>query len=104
MMAGIGVAFFKGRHWCSWMCPRGATWDVLLNKISLRKEIPSFFRSTPFRILWVVILMGVLAWMLPPALASLDKVNQVGLVFTMLLTVTATVDIIFGIPIHPMLA
>jgi polyferredoxin len=100
MMAAMGIALFKGRYWCDWMCPRGASWDLLLSKISKRKEVPAFFRSTPFRMLWITILMGVLAWKLPLAFAGLDKVNQVGLVFTMLLTVTTLIGIVFGIPIH----
>jgi len=100
MVAAIGVALFKGRYWCDWMCPRGASWDLLLSKISLKKEIPSFFRSTPFRILWILILMGVLALKLPPALACLDRVNQVGLVFATLLIVTTMLGIVLGSTIH----
>ncbi|MFZ2411655.1 MAG: 4Fe-4S binding protein [Candidatus Methanoperedens sp.] len=100
MMAAMGIALFKGRYWCDWMCPRGASWDLLLSKISLKKEVPAFFRSTPFRILWIMILMGVLAWKLPAAMASLNPINQVGLVFTMILTVTTVVGIVLGIPIQ----
>lgn len=100
MAAAIGIALFKGRYWCDWLCPRGAAWDLLLSKISAKKEIPSFYRSTPFRLLWIVILMGALAWQLPIALAGLDKINQAGLVFTMLLTVTTAIGIVFGIPVH----
>ncbi len=100
MVVAIGIAIFKGRYWCDWLCPRGATWDLFLSKISLKKEVPPFFKSTPFRMLWIVILMGVLAWKLPSALASLDRINQVGMVFIMLLTVTTAIGIVFGIPIH----
>lgn len=100
MAAALGIALFKGRYWCDWLCPRGAAWDLLLSKLSAKKEIPSFFKSTPFRLLWIAILMGVLAWQLPIALASMDKVNQAGLVFTTLLTVTTIIGIIFGIPVH----
>lgn len=100
MVAAMGIALFKGRYWCDWLCPRGASWDLLLSRLSLKKEVPTFFKSTPFRMLWIMILMGVLAWRLPIAFAGLDKVNQVGLVFTMLLTVTTAIGIVFGIPIH----
>jgi ferredoxin-type protein NapH len=24
MIAGIGIASWKGRKWCNWMCPRGS--------------------------------------------------------------------------------
>lgn len=100
MAAALGIALFKGRYWCDWLCPRGAAWDLLLSKISAKKEIPSFVKGTPFRMLWIAILMGVLAWQLPIALASMDKVNQAGLVFTTLLTVTTVIGIVFGIPVH----
>ena len=23
MMTGMGIALFKGRYWCDWLCPRG---------------------------------------------------------------------------------
>lgn len=42
MAAAIGIAFFKGRYWCDWLCPRGAAWDLLLSKLSLKKEIPAY--------------------------------------------------------------
>lgn len=100
MMAAMGIALFKGRYWCDWMCPRGATWDLFLSKLSLKKEVPSFFRSIYFRMLWIMILMGVLALKLPHALASLDPINEVGMVFTMLLTVTTLVGIFLGSPTH----
>ncbi len=36
LIAAIGIALFKGRYWCDWMCPRGATWDLFLSKLSLK--------------------------------------------------------------------
>jgi hypothetical protein len=24
MLAGVGIALFKGRYWCDWLCPRKA--------------------------------------------------------------------------------
>lgn len=95
MMAGVGIAVFKGRYWCNWMCPRGSSWDLFLKEVSLRKAIPRFFRSIHFRLLWLGILMGVMVWRLPSAWPD---VNQMGQVFVMMLTVTTAVGILFGIP------
>ncbi len=97
MMAGIGIALFKGRYWCDWLCPRGSSWDLLLSRISLKRKIPLFFRSTVFRILIMLILMTVLFTQIPRLWPSIDGMGRV---FVMMLSVTTVVGIVLGIPTH----
>jgi len=97
MMAGMGIALFKGRYWCDWLCPRGSSWDLLLSRISLRKKIPLLFRSTKFRILILVILMTVLMTQLPQVWPDLEGMGKV---FVMMLSITSGVGIFLGIPTH----
>ncbi len=95
MLAGMGIALFKGRYWCDWMCPRGSSWDLLLSRVSSNKKVPAFFKSTLFRVLVLAILMTVLVTQLPKAWPSIDGMGQV---FVMMLTVTTGVGIVLGIP------
>ena len=97
MVAGVGVAVFRGRYWCDWLCPRGSSWDLLLSRVSLKREIPSFFRDTRFRIFIMAALMTVLLTQLPRLWPS---VNGMGRVFVTMLTITTTVGIILGILTH----
>jgi len=98
MAAGVGVALFKGRYWCDWLCPRGSSFDLLLSRVSLKKEIPPIFRNTKFRIFIMAVLMTVLATQLPRLWPS---VGGMGRVFVTMLTITTTVGIILGILTHP---
>jgi polyferredoxin len=98
MMAGMGIALFRGRYWCDWLCPRGSSWDLLLSKISMKKQIPLLFRNTKFRVLIMAILMIVLFTQIPRVWPSIDGMGRV---FVMMLSVTTGVGIILGIPTHP---
>lgn len=97
MIAGMGIAIFKGRYWCDWLCPRGSSWDLLLSRISLKRKIPLLFRSLKFRIFIMMVLMTVLVTQLPRVWPSIDGM---GGVFVMMLTVTTVVGIVLGIPTH----
>lgn len=97
MIAGMGIAIYKGRYWCDWLCPRGSSFDLLLSRISVKKKIPLLFKSTKFRILVMMILMTVLATQLPRAWPSIDGMGRV---FVMMLTVTTGLGIVLGIPTH----
>ncbi len=98
MLAGIGLAMFKGRSWCNWLCPRGSSFDLVLGRVSRKGKIPLFLRTTPFRILIMAILMGVLLTQLPRFWPS---VTGMGRVFVTMLSVTTLVGIVLGIVNHP---
>ena len=98
MLGAVGIAFFKGRAWCDWMCPRGGFYDLLFNKISPNREIPAFLRSTRFRGLMVGLIFVVLGTQLFFAWGNL---NQMGLAMVRLLTITTIVGIILAVVYHP---
>lgn len=93
MLLGIGIAAFRGRSWCNWLCPRGSFLDAFLKKISRQKNIPRFFRSTPLRLGVITLLMSVLTvqiirlWPDPWAIGGF---------FIILLTVTTAVAAVLG--------
>jgi len=97
MIAGIGIASWKGRTWCNWMCPRGSFLDSYMKYISPRRKIPYFFRSLPLRIGVIIFLMSMLTYQIvrlwPDPYAS-------GKLFMTLLTITTGVGIILAIIIH----
>lgn len=97
MMAGMGIALYKGRSWCDWMCPRGASWDLLLSKISRQRKIPAFFRHPAFRVVILAVMMTVIFTQIPRAWPSIDGMGRV---FVMMLTVTTVVGLVLGIPTH----
>jgi ferredoxin-type protein NapH len=97
MVAGMGIAIFKGRYWCDWLCPRGSSFDLVLSRVSLKRKIPAFFRNTKFRILVMAVLMTVLATQLPRLWPS---VNGMGKVFVVMLSITTTVGVLLGILTH----
>jgi len=60
MIGATVIALYKGRAWCDWMCPRESFYDLFIQKISRKKEIPAFFRKTGFRIFMMSMLLTVL--------------------------------------------
>jgi ferredoxin-type protein NapH len=42
MIGALGIAAFRGRTWCNWMCPRGSFYDLFLGKVSSKKTSRSF--------------------------------------------------------------
>jgi polyferredoxin len=98
MAAGLGIAAFRGRYWCDWLCPRGGAWDLLLSRVSLKKPIPSFFRDTKFRIFIMALLMTVLGSQLPRFWPS---ISGMGRVFVVMLSITTAAGIVLGLLTHP---
>jgi ferredoxin-type protein NapH len=98
MLAPVAVAFFQGRSWCGWYCPRGSFNDVLLAKISFKGKVPAFFRSSWFRLTFLTLLLGaftvqiILAWGNPPA---------IGRVFVRMIIVTTLVTLALGLIYQP---
>ncbi len=80
------LAAVKGRHWCGWMCPRGAFFDYVMPRWSRNVSMPSWMSSTAFRYGLMAVLMSfvgvrmVLAWPNPWAMG--------GVLMTMLIVTT----------------
>lgn len=98
MVAGLGIAIFRGRSWCDWLCPRGSFLDVLLSRIGVKRDIPPLLRKGWFRIMVMALLMLILLTQLPRFWPS---VYGMGSVFVMVLTVTTAAGIILGMIFHP---
>ncbi|MGB8226992.1 MAG: 4Fe-4S binding protein [Sedimentisphaerales bacterium] len=98
MIAGISIAFFRGRKWCDWYCPRGSFFDTAGEQASPNKEIPAFFKSLPTRIAMLMILISIMT-------VQIIKVwpdpYKIGKVFVVLLTVTTSIAIILAVIYHP---
>lgn len=98
MVMAVGIGVFKGRNWCDYLCPRGSFWDKYLGRFSRNVKVPSFFRSVPFRLLWLGILMTMLTINLIPVWGDFYKMGKP---FVMILTVTTVVGLVLGIIYHP---
>jgi polyferredoxin len=61
MVFGIGLGIAKGRIWCNYYCPRGSFFDTVGKSISPEAKIPAFFKSNPFRILVIAVMMGMMS-------------------------------------------
>ncbi len=94
MIGAVGVAIYKGRAWCDWMCPRGSFYDLFLQKISKNKEIPAFFKKKGFRIFMLGMLLSILGIQIYLAWGNMDGI---GIAMVRLLTITTTIGIVLGI-------
>ena len=97
MLLGIGMAFFKGRKWCDWFCPRGSFFDVSIKPISFKKEIPKFFKGLPLRIGMLSFLMLMMALQV---IKRWPDPYKIGMFFVILLTVTTILGIILSVIFH----
>jgi ferredoxin-type protein NapH len=98
MFGAIGIAFFKGRAWCDWMCPRGSFYDLFLEKLSRKMAIPAMFKTNAFRTGILSLLMAVLGIQIYYAWG--DSYG-IGRAFVLVLTVTTTVGIVLGAVFKP---
>jgi polyferredoxin len=98
MAGAVGVAIFRGRAWCDWMCPRGAFFDLFIRPLSRRKAIPTFFRSQKVRVFMLFLIFTMIGtqWYL-----ARGDLAAMGLALVRLLTITTLVGIILGLVIHP---
>ncbi|MBI4681562.1 MAG: 4Fe-4S binding protein [Nitrospirae bacterium] len=98
MFGAVGIAFYRGRAWCDWMCPRGSFYDLSLGKLSRKMPIPSFFKSNSFRTVILSLLITVLGIQIYYAWG--DSYG-IGRAFVLVLTVTTTIGIVLGAVFKP---
>lgn len=94
MVGAISIAFYKGRAWCDWMCPRGSFYDLFIGKISRNKKIPDFFKKKTTRFAMLTILLSVLGSQIYIHWGDWDAV---GSAMVTILTVTTVIGIILGV-------
>ena len=97
MMAPVLLSFYKGRYWCGNFCPRGSFYDHVLAKISPKKQIPSLFRQTNFRIAVLLVLMSAFSVQMYAAWGNLALV---GAVFVRIILITTMSGIGLGMFYH----
>ena len=97
MLMGIGLAAFKGRKWCDWLCPRGSFEDALLAPLSPKHRIPRALRSTPMRIGVMAFLMGMLTFQI---IRLWPDPWAIGGFFVLMLSITTGVGVVLGVFYH----
>ena len=98
MVGSIGIALYRGRAWCDWMCPRGSFYDLFLDKLSRKVKIPALFKTNWFRALILTALMLSLGVQIYYAWG--DSYG-IGMAFVIVLTVTTTIGIVLGAIFKP---
>jgi polyferredoxin len=93
MAGAIGLAIFKGRSWCDWMCPRGSFYDIFLRKFSRENKVPGLIRKSWFRFSVLAGLSAALGFQLT---AAWGDPEAIGTAFMRVLMVTTTVGIVLG--------
>jgi len=94
MLLGIGLAAFRGRSWCNWLCPRGSFEDALVARISRQRRIPEAFRGTPLRVGVMTLLMGLLTFQI---IRLWPDPWAIGGAFILLLTITTALGVVLGV-------
>ncbi len=94
MFGAVGVAIYKGRAWCDWMCPRGSFYDLYLDRLSGKLNIPAIFKTNAFR---AFILIGLMSGLGIQLYMVWGDYNGMGLAFMTVLTITTIVGIILGV-------
>ncbi len=98
MVGAVGIAFYNGRAWCDWMCPRGSFYDLFLEKMSRKVPMPDMFKTNWFRSVILSLLMAALGVQIYFAWG--DSYG-IGLAFVIVLTITTTVGIVLGALFKP---
>jgi ferredoxin-type protein NapH len=97
MVAGVGAAFFRGRSWCNWYCPRGSFADTYMRMVSPGAPIPGVMRGKGQRTAVLAFLMA----MLTVRITGLwPDFYAIGRFFVILLTVTTMAGIILALIFH----
>jgi polyferredoxin len=94
MLLGIGLAAFKGRSWCDWLCPRGSFEDSLLARISPQRRIPRVFRTLPLRLGVMTLLLSILTFQI---VRLWPDPWAIGGFFVLLLSITTAVGVGLGV-------
>ncbi len=98
MVGAVGIALYKGRAWCDWMCPRGSFYDLFLDKLSRKMPIPRLFKTNRFRVVILSVLMMSLGIQIYFAWGDSYGIGQA---FVRVLTITTTVGIVLGAIFKP---
>ncbi len=91
------LSYFRGRYWCTNLCPRGSFLDLVLSRISFRRRIPRFLVRKEVRWTIFAIFMAFFVYQF----VTVEKtVPAVGFVFVRICLLTTLIAIFLGVPIH----
>lgn len=97
MLFFLSLSYFKGRFWCSHLCPRGAFLDLILSRFSLRRKIPKIFLKNWFKWLFFTAFMGFFIFQLT---VCPKTPLAIGFVFVRMCIITTIIAVILGIPLR----
>lgn len=91
------LAYFRGRFWCSHLCPRGAFLDLVLHKVSFRKKIPAWMLTPVFK--WTFF-SAFMAFFIQQLAVAPKTAYSIGAVFVRMCLVTTLIAIVLGLPLN----
>lgn len=94
IMIMLVLAMFRGRYYCGWLCAMGAFFERVLSTISLNKNIPPVLRTSWFRWLIFILMMGLLTLRLVMADGDPEKI---GATFVMMWSLSTGLAIALGL-------
>ena len=98
MTLAMGMAFFRGRYYCSWFCAMGAFHERILAKLSRNNAMLPLFKKTWFRWMMFVLMMGLLGSRL---FMSGGDPGRIGNAFRVMWVVSTGLAIAFGLYFRP---
>lgn len=91
----LPLSFFKARYWCWNLCPRGAFLDIVMSKLSQNKPFPKLFANNRFRLLILILLIGLLLLRLMHSGGSLIAIGSIFVGICLVTTVIAIILAVF---------
>ncbi len=90
----LPLSYFKGRFWCSNLCPRGAFLDGILSKVSFGNNFPKLFSNIKFR--WGIFVLFVL-FITYRLSQTGGSIILIGAVFVSMCLITTIISIVLGV-------
>jgi polyferredoxin len=97
MIFFLTLSYFKGRFWCSYLCPRGAFLDLVLSRFSLKRRVPKSFSSSWLK--WTIFSIFMLFFIFQFIISRRDLFS-LGFLFVKTCILTTLIAIFLGVPMH----
>jgi ferredoxin-type protein NapH len=94
MLLLFALVRFRGRFYCGWICPMGAFQDRILSKVSLKRPMLPLFKTSWFKWLVFVLMLGLLGVRL---VLSGGNPETIGATFVMMWTLSTGFAVALGL-------
>lgn len=94
MVFFIILSYFKGRYWCSHLCPRGSFLDLTLSRFSLKRKMPGLFSNKKFK--WTLF-AAFMAFFIFQFIVAEKNIYSIGFVFVRMCLITTLIAIVLGV-------